>query len=431
MKSGWKTYKIEDLKAATKNSLAMGPFGSNIKSDNFVETGVPVIRGVNLNSERFHDDDFVFLTEEKANELANSIAFPNDIIFTHRGTLGQVGIIPSNPKYPRYVVSQSQMKLTVNSKIADPRYIFYFFRSTIGQHNLLMNTSTTGVPAISQPLTSLRNITVSLPPLKIQQKISGILSTLDDKIELNRQMNQTLEAMARSIFKSWFVDFDPVYAKMEDRDYPLPPEIMDLFPDELEESELGLIPKGWRVSSLAQIADYLNGLALQKYPPENNIESLPVIKIRELRSGFPDDQSNLATVNLPDEFIIDDGDIVFSWSGSLLVKIWCGGKGALNQHLFKVTSEDFPKWFYYLWTNYHLSEFQRIASDKATTMGHIKRHHLQDAKVVIPSSELIEQGTSKITPLINKYITNTKIEKLLNQEKEILLPKLLSGEIEV
>lgn len=431
MNSDLNPCKIEDIKAETKNSLAMGPFGSNIKSDNFVDKGVPVIRGVNLNSERFHDDDFVFLTEEKANELSSSIAYPNDILFTHRGTIGQVGIIPTKSKYPRYVVSQSQMKLKVNSKIADPVYIFYYFKSPVGQHQLLMNTSTTGVPAISQPLTSLRNISISLPSLETQKKVSNFLSSLDDKIELNRQMNQTLEAMARAIFKSWFVDFDPVYAKMEGRDYPLPPEIMDLFPDELEESELGLIPKGWEVSSLDQIANYLNGLALQKYPPENEKESLPVIKIRELRSGFPNNQSNLATTDLPDEYVINDGDIVFSWSGSLLVKIWCGGKGALNQHLFKVTSDNYPKWFYYLWTDHHLSEFQRIAADKATTMGHIKRHHLQDAKVLIPHLKLLDKGTKCISPLLDKFISNSIMENLLNEEKELLLPRLINGELEI
>jgi type I restriction enzyme S subunit len=169
---------------------------------------------------------------------------------------------------------------------------------------------------------------------------------------------------------------------MEARDYPLPAEVLDLFPDELVESELGLIPKGWKVKPLDEIADYMNGLAMQKYPPVEGQESLPVIKIRELRAGVADASSNRANLNFPSKYIIDDGDIIFSWSGSLIVKVWCGGKGGLNQHLFKVTSADYPKWFYYYCTAHHLDEFQRIAADKATTMGHIKRNHLQEALVL-------------------------------------------------
>jgi type I restriction enzyme S subunit len=195
----------------------MGPFGSNITTDNFVPQGVPVIRGLNLNGERFKDEKFVFLTDDKADELHSANAFPDDLVFTHRGTLGQVGIIPKNARYPRYVVSQSQMKLSCDNTKVDPLFVFYYFRSNRGQHALLANTSTTGVPAISRPLTSLKAIRIPFPPLAEQCAIAHILGTLDDKIELNRRMNETLEAMARAIFKSWFVDFDPVRAKAEGR----------------------------------------------------------------------------------------------------------------------------------------------------------------------------------------------------------------------
>ncbi|HHV35199.1 MAG TPA: restriction endonuclease subunit S [Syntrophomonadaceae bacterium] len=243
---GWKKVRIEDI----AESVAMGPFGSNIKSDNFVSRGVPVIRGVNLSEGRFKEDGFVFVTDQKADELKKSNAFPNDIILTHRGTLGQVGIIPCTGKYERYVVSQSQMRLTCDKIVANPLFIYYYFKSEYGRNALLANTVTTGVPAIARPLSSLKVIELFLPGLNEQEQIARILSALDDKIELNNRINKTLEEIAQAIFKHWFVDFE--------------------FPDEngqpykssggeMEDSELGPIPKGWTVDTLGELIDICSG----------------------------------------------------------------------------------------------------------------------------------------------------------------------------
>jgi type I restriction enzyme S subunit len=278
---------------------------------------------------------------------------------------------------------------------------------------------------------TFNHITAKIPPLRTQERIADILGSLDDKIELNRQMNQTLEAMARAIFKSWFVDFEPVYAKMEGREVPLPAEVMDLFPDDLVTSELGLIPRGWEIKPLDKIANYMNGYAMQKYPPGEGEDSFPVIKIRELRTGSVDNRSNRASLQIPEKYVVEDGDVLFSWSGSLLVTLWCGGTGALNQHLFKVTSADYPKWFYYLWTDYHLQEFQRIAADKATTMGHIKRSHLSQALCALPNNGILNYADSFLKPLIEKIIINSLESKTLENIRETLLPKMMSGDIEI
>ena len=200
----WMFVRVETI----AEDLAMGPFGSDIKSSYFVNDGVPVIRGGNLLNNQFHDENFVFLTEEKADSLKRSNAYPGDIVFTHRGTLGQVAFIPENAKYPRYVVSQSQMKLTCNVDLVDPKYVYYYFLSPMGQHELLKNTATTGVPAISQPLSSLKKMEIPLPPLPVQKKIAAILSSLDDKIEINTRMNKVLEETARALFHRWFVEFE-------------------------------------------------------------------------------------------------------------------------------------------------------------------------------------------------------------------------------
>jgi len=243
----------------------MGPFGSNIKAENFTTSGVPVIKGGNLNGTYINETFTDFLTEDKAAELASSKARPLDIVITHRGTLGQVGLIPENSKYPEYIVSQSQLKLSFDRSCVDPYFIYYFLRSPLGQQRLLVNTSQVGVPAIAQALTTIRQIKIDLPRLSMQSSICSIFRILDDRITLLRETNSTLEAIAQALFKSWFVDFDPVRAKMEGR----APEGMDeataaLFPDALVESELGLVPKGWRVASLADVFEINPSRRLQK-----------------------------------------------------------------------------------------------------------------------------------------------------------------------
>ncbi|MFP4029620.1 MAG: restriction endonuclease subunit S [Candidatus Brocadiia bacterium] len=305
-------------------------------------------------------------------------------------------------------------------------------------------------PNVSKGL--LSDFEVLVPDLDEQEKISKILRTFDDKIELNRRMNKTLESTARTLFKSWFVDFDPVIDNAVRAGNPIPEEFGDRaaarrkaldagnpvvaddmaehFPAAFEESDQGPIPVGWEIRALDEIADYLNGTAWQRYRAEGDEESLPVIKIRELRDGFSDN-TDRASLDVPDKYIIEDGDVIFSWSGSLLVKLWTGGRGVLNQHLFKVSSVRFPKWFYYLWTVEHLERFQRIAADKATTMGHIKRAHLSEAKVLVPSEELLNTMGKAIAPPIGRQIHNELEIRTLTKSRDALLPNLLSGKVRV
>jgi type I restriction enzyme S subunit len=178
------------------------------------------------------------------------------------------------------------------------------------------------------------------------------------------------------------------------------------------------------------LEEFLNGLALQKFPPQSETEFLPVIKIRELRQGITD-SSDKASLEIPEQYIIVDGDILFSWSGSLEVVLWCDGKGALNQHLFKVLSKHFPKWFYFLWTKNFLPIYQSIASDKATTMGHIQRRHLTETIINVPNSEVMELADSIIAPIIQKLEQNKTQIKNLTQIRDRLLPKLMTGKIEI
>ncbi|MRF42628.1 restriction endonuclease subunit S [Escherichia coli] len=285
-----------------------------------------------------------------------------------------------------------------------------------------------GTTTLFITLPMLQALEVPLPPRSEQYRIASLLRGIDDRITLLRETNTTLEAISQALFKSWFVDFDPVRAKASG----LEPESMDeanaaLFPDSFEESELGLVPRGWMVRSLDSIANYLNGLALQRFPPTDDAW-LPVIKIAQLRKGDTVG-ADRASRNIKPEYIIQNGDVLFSWSGSLEVVIWCGGEGALNQHLFKVTSKDFPKWFYYLWTRQHLADFQHTAASKATTMGHIQRKHLTEAKVVVPSAEVLRNAGVLIEPLLKRWLVNAEKAHTLTQLRDTLLPRLISGQL--
>jgi len=368
-----------------------------------------------------------------------------------------------------------------------PEYVGYYLRSPSFRKEMMAFSTLMSTRA------SLNNEMISrlkllVPPRKDQETIARVLKSLDDKIELNRQINQTLEEMAQAIFKSWFVDFEPIKAKIEAKVGGQDPEraamcaisgavqgctnvagartaaatktdaeldqleaqgranaasagsagaapqdqfaqlrtTAALFPDELTDSELGLIPNGWTWKSLDTIANYQNGLALQKYRPEDENDFLPIVKIAQLKAGEAT-SAEKASPNINLACIIDNGDVVFSWSGSLLVDIWCGGKAALNQHLFKVTSEDYPKWFYLYWTKHHLAKFQQIAADKAVTMGHIKRSHLKEAMCAVPDFDF--EKLNIMSYLIDKQVAVRLECTSLTKLRDTLLPRLLSGDL--
>jgi type I restriction enzyme S subunit len=268
---------------------------------------------------------------------------------------------------------------------------------------------------------------VGLPALSVQRNVARLLSTFDDKIELNTRVSMTLEEIARSIYQSWFVRCDPVRAKMNGCDLGVPPEVAQLFPGRFVDSEIGDLPEGWSVVPLEQMGRFLNGLALQKFPPVGE-RSLPVIKIAQLRSGTTDG-ADRASSDLDPAYIVEDGDLLFSWSGSLECLLWSGGRGALNQHLFKVTSERYPRWFLYLAIHQHLDTFRQIAADKATTMGHIQRRHLAEAKTAVPPPELLRVADAVLAPLIEGVWQRRLESRALAEIRDALLPRVLSGEM--
>ena len=337
--------------------------------------------------------------------------------------LGSVARLPES--IPQGRLTQDTLKLSLSE--IDPTYVYWVLRSPQARRFYKsLATGTTNLGLAREDFLSL-----PIPPLTAERKFTvELLERIESKIELNQKMNQTLEDIAKAIFKSWFVDFDPVRAKAEDRPTGLPAEISDLFPDAFEDSEIGGIPLGWKVSPLDSIGTFKNGLALQKYPPIEGSERLPVVKIAQLRKGSTIGDDTYAS-GVPDGFVIDDGDFVFSWSGTLMAKYWVGGRGALNQHLFKVEGQTQPLWMVAGWVAHFMPEFQSIAASKATTMGHIQREHLRQALCIIPPTDVVDASSAIMTPIVERCILAQQESKVLLELRDTLLPKLISGELRI
>ena len=388
--------------------------------------GYPYVAIPQVKDGRINLNDVRYITREHFDEWTRKAdPEPFDIVLSRRCNPGETGFVAEGLKF---ALGQNLVLLRSDgTKIFKP-FLRWLVRGPQWWDQVSMYINV-GAVFDSLKCVDIPGFRLPLPALPEQRAIAHILGTLDDKIELNRRMNETLEAMSRALFKSWFVDFDPVRAKMESRDPSLPKHLADLFPDRLVDSELGPIPEGWEVGSLDSIATFLNGLALQKYPVGSG-SALPVIKIAQLRAGHTLG-ADLASSDLLPQYVVHDGDVLFSWSGSLELDTWTGGDGALNQHLFKVTSAEYPKWLYYHWVREHLPGFREIAAGKVTTMGHIQRHHLSEAATVIPNTVILEALNRHMQPLLERGLSLRVESRALAALRDALLPRLISGDLRV
>ena len=329
---------------------------------------------------------------EKGLASCSAQMMPKDaVLFTSRAPIGYVAIASQS-----VCTNQGFKSIVVNEK-ADPLFVYYLLKYNKDAIEA-MGSGTTFKEVSGK---TMRAVKVRIPlDVSYQKRIAAVLDSLDTKIENNERINDNLYAQAKAIFDNHFINIDA-------------------------------IPAGWRKGNLLDIANYLNGLAMQKFRPQGHEIGLPVLKIKELRQGSCDDSSELCSLSIKPEYIIHNGDVIFSWSGSLLVDIWCGGTCGLNQHLFKVTSDVYDKWFYYLWTAHHLARFIAIAADKATTMGHIKREELAKAEVLIPCEEDYTSFNSIMQPIFELIISNRIESRKLAALRDELLPKLMTGEIDV
>lgn len=375
--------------------IQTGPFGSQLHKDDYVDIGTPIVTVEHLGNRVFTEQNLPKVSDEDKARLSKYVLKEGDIVFSRVGSVDRCSYVDA--AHDGWMFSGRCLRVRPNTEV-DPLYLYYFFCLEDTKQFVRNIAVGATMPSINTKL--LGEVEVAYPSQTEQQKIVALLSALDDKIEINQKINDNLYAQAKAIFEQQFIDLET-------------------------------IPDGWKKGNLLDIANYLNGLTMQKYRPNEDEVGLPVLKIKELRQGSCDNSSELCSPNIKPEYIIHDGDVIFSWSGSLLVDIWCGGTCGLNQHLFKVTSNTYDKWFYYLWTAHHLERFIAIAADKATTMGHIKRGELAKAEVLIPSDEDYKSINSLMNPIFNLIVAKQIEARKLAELRDELLPKLMSGEIDV
>ena len=301
----------------------------------------------------------------------------------------------------------------------DLTYLYYVLKSL----NLNSKQIGSSQPLITQSM--LKDMVVDIEiDIEKQKKIANSISIIDQKIQINNQINQELEAMAKTLYNYWFVQFD--FPDQNGKPYKSSGGKMVYHPELKRE-----IPEGWGVDSLWNIANFYNGLAMQKYRPDTNEDDyLPVIKIREMMNDFSKDTEK-ARLDIPTEAVVERGDILFSWSATLEVIIWGKERGALNQHIFKVTSDTYPKSFIYFELKSYLKVFKAIAELRKTTMGHITQDHLKQAKIVVPPIEIISKLDAKLQPIMLKQQILENQNQELTQLRDWLLPMLMNGQVKV
>jgi type I restriction enzyme, S subunit len=431
MGSEWREVTVAEIAAPVRNALVGGPFGSNLVSRDYVDVGIPVIRGQNMGA-RWISGDFAFVTAAKAESLDANLARPGDIVFTQRGTLGQVSLVPARP-FDRYLISQSQMKLTVNRGVADPLFFYYVFSTTEQQDYIRQIAIQTGVPHTN--LGILRTTPIPLPPLSEQRAIAHILGTLDDKIELNRQVNETLEAMARALFKSWFVDFAPIRAKMEGREPGLPKPLAGLFPALLVDSELGEIPAGWDVRTIGDLADVVGGSTPSTSNPEfwengNHCWATPK-DLASLTSPVLLDTERRVTVAGLGQIssgLLPAGTVLLSSRAPIGYLAIAETPVAINQGFIAMKPKrKVPSPFLLLWANFAREEI--LSRANGSTFLEISKTNFRTIPVARPAAAVLSAFGSLVEPLYQKIAGNARDSRTLAALRDTLLPKLMSGEL--
>lgn len=384
------------------------------------EDDVPLFIGKTVQNGKIDRNFDWYIPKQISDQLERSKLNKKCLVLPYVGSVGDLAIFDAT--YDAHLGSNiAKIELACNSGYSE-EFIYYFLKSDYGQKLLLRDIQ----GAIQKNITMKAIRDVSLPDISIQEqdKNVSILKSLDDKIDNNNQINQELEAMAKTLYDYWFVQFD--FPDQNGKPYKSSGGKM-VYNQDLKRE----IPEGWGVDSLWNIANFYNGLAMQKYRPDTNEDDyLPVIKIREMMNGFSKDTEK-ARLDIPTEAVVERGDILFSWSATLEVIIWGKERGALNQHIFKVTSDTYPKSFIYFELKSYLKVFKAIAELRKTTMGHITQDHLKQAKIVVPPIDLISKLDAKLQPIMLKQQMLENQNQELTQLRDWLLPMLMNGQVKV
>lgn len=431
MASEWPNVSVEDL----TEKVAMGPFGSNIKVSTFVPSGVPIISGEHLHSTKMQDGRFNFITEEHAERLRNSIVTHGDVVFTHAGNIGQAAVIPQNSRYKKYVLSQRQFYARCKKDRILPEYMAYFFHSPEGRHKLLSNASQVGVPSIARPSSHLKSIEIPLPPLDIQRSVCELLSILESRIDHNRALATNLEAIARRLFKSWFVDFDPVRAMAAgEKPAGLAEDVAALFPDRFVDSEIGDVPEGWICCPLPQIAAVHSGGTPKRAIAEYWGGSIPWFSVVDTPSPgqvfLIETSEHITEAGLANSAakVLPNGSTIISARGTVGKLALTCAPMTMNQSCYalKGTLGDFFTYFTvaasidWLKQNVHGAVFDTIT-----------RATLDGLLVIRPSDHVAVAFDQTVRPLMQRIETCGREALVLTKLRDILLPRLISGKLHV
>lgn len=369
-------YRISDVASINESSISKSTY---IGSVNYVDTS-SVISG-NFNGYRHYPS-----ISEAPSRARRLVSKEDTVISTVRPNMKHVGFISSKSDC---IYSTGFAVVSPKKDKIDPYYLYLFLSSNRVTEVLqsIGETSTSTYPSVKP--SDIGNLVIDMPPLDEQHLIANRIRLIDEKKNQNSQINANLDELMSEIFERYVTETNV-----------------------------------FTTDSLSNIANYKNGLAMQRFRPNGADKGLPVLKIKELNQGFTDSSSDRCSSKISNDVIVKTGDIIFSWSGTLIVKIWTGTTCGLNQHLFKVTSDKYPKWFIYKWTEYYLRQFQSIAAGKATTMGHIKRSDLKQAEVKIPYKSEIDRLDKLISPIFKRYVNNILEINSLKELKNELLSKL-------
>lgn len=397
----WAYVKISDV----SEKVGMGPFGSSIKVETFVPQGIPVISGQHLRGSKLEDGEYNFVTLEHAERLQNSNVYRGDVIFTHAGNIGQVAFIPESSKYERYVISQRQFYLRCDKNKILPEFVTYFFQSQIGQHLLLSNRSQTGVPSISQPVSFLRTVQIPVPILSEQRDIVDLLSSLDNKIELNRKINANLEKLASALFKKWFVDIGDA------------------------------LPEGWRISTIGEELDtYLGGTPNREKDEYWMSGTIPWInsgKVNEFRITKPTGYITEAGLNHSAAKLLPRGTVVIAITGATL------GQYSLleidtsfNQSVVGIKeNQNLKKEFVYFWIANTIQNL--ISSQTGGAQQHINKQVVDNHKILVPDQNILNKYYEISRPIFDIISKHCFEIENLSTIRDSLLPRLMSGKIRV
>ena len=390
----WPHRRLETLAATEPYSFVGGPFGSKLTSRDYVAEGVPVIRGSNLNGSRFlYMDDFVFVSDSKVREdLSGNLAKAGDLVFTQRGTLGQVAIIPEDGIANRYVVSQSQMKITLDENKSDKFFLYYYFSSRKTVEKILNLVSSSGVPHIN--LTVLRNFEVPVPSLDTQKRIASVLSAYDDLTENNRRRIRLLEQAARLLYKEWFIHLR--------------------FPGHEHVKIKDGVPEGWEKKTLGDLVEVTKGRNITKNSAKDG--SVPVVAGGLSPAYYHDTANAVGPV------------ITISASGANAgyVNLYYEDIWASDCSYISSTSTDR---LYYLYSLLKSKQREIFGFQKGAAQPHVYPKDLKRLPLLVPKDIIVSMFEESVADNFRQVKVLAEQNKLLVQARDLLLPRLMSGNI--